>query len=83
MQFKHEVAGVGYVSADNASVNSADVEVQVSVVVQSQTHDTSHRSATHSTGLSSLICWTLHCFSALITLHLLGVCKQSSLVVVN
>ena len=43
-QVKHEVAGVEYVSANNASVNSADVEVQVSVVVQSQTHVTSHRS---------------------------------------
>ena len=46
IQVKHEVAGVEYVSANNASVNSADVEVQVSVVVQSQTHVTSHRSAT-------------------------------------
>ena len=42
-QVKHEVAGVEYVSANNASVNSADVEVQVSVVVQSQTHVTSRR----------------------------------------
>ena len=44
IQVKHEVAGVGYVSADNALVSSADVEVQASVAVQSQTHVTSHRS---------------------------------------
>ena len=31
MQVKHEVAGVGYVSADNALVISVDVEVQASV----------------------------------------------------
>ena len=43
MQVKHEVAGVGYVSADNALVSSVDVEVQASVAVQSQTHVRSHR----------------------------------------
>ena len=45
IQVKHEVTGVGYVSADNASVSSVDVEVQASVAVQSQTHVTSHRCA--------------------------------------
>ena len=43
IQVKHEVAGVGYVSADNALVSSVDVEVQASVAVQSQAHVTSHR----------------------------------------
>ena len=43
IQVKHEVAGVRYVSADNALVSSVDVEVQASVAVQSQAHVTSHR----------------------------------------
>jgi len=45
-QVKHEVAGVRYVSADNALVNSVHVEVQASVAAYHQAHVTSHRSVT-------------------------------------
>ena len=45
-QVKHEVAGVGYVSADNALISSVDVQMQASVAVQGQAHVRSHRLVT-------------------------------------